>query len=278
VEVVTSISSLRARLKRESSIGFVPTMGNLHEGHLSLVRIAQQKADCAVVSIFVNRLQFAPTEDFDQYPRTLADDCVLLENQGVRFAFVPDEIELFPVKQEFLVMPPPVADTLEGEFRPGFFQGVSTMVLKLFNIVQPQVAVFGKKDYQQLILMRELGKQFNLPLEIAAGETARAPDGLALSSRNRYLTREERAEATRLYQVLSHIKQQMETGANMHHELEGNAEQTLRNHGWDVDYVTVRQRDTLAQVHRSDRNLVVLGAARLGKTRLIDNIEIPIRD
>ena len=278
MEVVTDISSLRQRLKHESSIGFVPTMGNLHAGHLSLVRIAQQKADCSVVSIFVNRLQFGPGEDFDRYPRTLVDDCTLLENKGVRFVFVPVETELYPVRQEFLLMTPPMADTLEGEFRHGFFLGVSTVVLKLLNIVQPQVVVFGKKDYQQLVLMRELVKQLNLPVEVASGETARAPDGLALSSRNSYLKPEERVEATRLYQVLSRIKQQMESGATNPRELEENAKQNLRDHGWKADYIAICHRDTLAQGGAGDRNLIVLGAARLGKTRLIDNLEISISD
>ena len=251
-------------------------MGNLHAGHLSLVRIAQQKTDCSVVSIFVNRLQFGPGEDFDRYPRTLVDDCTLLENKGVRFVFVPVETELYPVRQEFLLMTPPMADTLEGEFRHGFFLGVSTVVLKLLNIVQPQVVVFGKKDYQQLVLMRELVKLLNLPVEVASGETARAPDSLALSSRNSYLKPEERVEATRLYQVLSCIKQQMESGATNPRKLEENAKQNLQDHGWEADYIAIRHRDTLAQNDAGDRNLIVLGAARLGKTRLIDNLEISI--
>ncbi|HET7062297.1 MAG TPA: pantoate--beta-alanine ligase [Nitrosospira sp.] len=274
MEVITDIASLRQRLKYEPSIAFVPTMGNLHAGHLSLVRTARQKAQCAVVSVFVNRLQFGPKEDFGRYPRTLAEDCALLENEGVDVVFAPGETELYPVAQEFQVLTPPMADTLEGAFRPGFFQGVSTVVLKLLNIVQPAVVVFGKKDYQQLVLMRQLVREFNLPLEIVAGETERAADGLALSSRNSYLTLEERAEATRLYQVLSHIKQQMESGAGNPRELEADAKQNLQDHGWQVDYVTICDRCTLARAGARDGNLVVLGAARLGKTRLIDNLEI----
>jgi pantoate--beta-alanine ligase len=277
LEIITDIASLRARLKHEFSIGFVPTMGNLHEGHLSLVRAAQQKAHRAVVSIFVNRLQFAPKEDFEQYPRTLADDCKLLENQRVDIAFVPTEESLYPVKQTFILNPPPIADTLEGQFRPGFFRGVSTVVLKLFNIVQPQVAVFGKKDYQQLHIIRELVQQLNLPVEIVAEDTVRASDNLALSSRNRYLTDEERIEATRLYQVLSRVKQRVEVGDSNFHELEENAKEVLRAHGWKVDYVAVRHRDTLAPASECDRNMVVLGAARLGKTRLIDNLEMEVK-
>lgn len=277
MEIITDISALRLRLQRESAIAFVPTMGNLHEGHLSLVRLAQQKADCVVASIFVNRLQFAPAEDFDQYPRTLADDCKLLENQGVNVVFAPDEKDIYPVPQEFLLEPPPLANTLEGEFRPGFFRGVMTVVLKLFNIVQPQVAVFGKKDYQQLQLVRAMVRQLNLPLEIIAGETARAPDGLALSSRNRYLSGEERTEAVRLYRALSDIKQAVEAGDGNFQQLCKNARENLASYGWEVDYIALQQRDILAPARADDSNLVALAAARLGKTRLIDNLEVSAR-
>jgi pantoate--beta-alanine ligase len=277
VEIITDIPALRARLKRESAIAFVPTMGNLHEGHLSLVRLARQKADCVVASIFVNRLQFLPTEDFAQYPRTLADDCKLLRDQGVNVVFAPDERDIYPVPQEFLLEPPPLANMLEGEFRPGFFRGVMTVVLKLFNIVQPQVVVFGKKDYQQLQLVRAMVQQLNLPLEIIAGETARASDGLALSSRNRYLSSEERAEAARLHQVLSEMKQTVAAGNRNFLQLCKNARENLAGHGWEVDYIALQQRDTLAPAGADDLDLVVLAAARLGKTRLIDNLEISAR-
>lgn len=276
MEIITDISSLRTRLKCESSIAFVPTMGGLHEGHLSLIRIAQQKAECVVASIFVNRLQFAPTEDFDQYPRTLADDCEQLESQHVDVVFAPGEKSLYPVRQEFMLEPPPIANMLEGEFRPGFFRGVATVVLKLFNIVQPHVAVFGKKDYQQLHIMRELVRQFNLPLEIIGGEIVRASDNLALSSRNRYLSNEERAEAVRLYRVLSQIKREIENGNRNFHALQQSAAENLRSHGWKVDYIAVRQRDTLVPARKEDENMVVLGAAWLGKTRLIDNLEVSL--
>ena len=276
MEIITDVSPLHTRLKCEPYVVFVPTMGNLHEGHLSLIRIAKQKAGCLVVSIFVNRLQFEQTEEFDQYPRTLADDCKLLENYGVDVLFVPDEKSIYPVRQEFLLEPLPVANTLEGKFRPGFFSGVVTLVLKLFNLVHPQVAIFGKKDYQQLYIMREMVRQLNLSIEIDAGETVRAPDGLALSSRNRYLSDEERAEAAHLYRVLLKIKQEAETGNRNFQELQENARETLVNHGWIVDYVVLRQRDTLVPVQANDRNLIVLGAARLGITRLIDNLEMSI--
>lgn len=276
MEIITEIPSLRRRLQRESSIAFVPTMGGLHEGHLSLIRIAQRNAECVVASIFVNRLQFAPTEDFDRYPRTLADDCELLENLGTDVVFSPDEKSLYPVRQEFVLEPPPVANTLEGEFRPGFFRGVATVVLKLFNIVQPQVAVFGKKDYQQLHIVRELVRQFNLPLEIIAGETMRTSDNLALSSRNRYLSNEERTEAVRLYQVLSQIKREIENGNRNSHALQQNAKEELDTHGWKTDYIAVLQRDTLVPAQENDADRVILGAARLGQTRLIDSLEVSI--
>lgn len=274
MDIITDISPLRARLRRESSIAFVPTMGGLHEGHLSLIHIARQHQECVVASIFVNRLQFAPTEDFDQYPRTLEQDCALLEEQGVHVVFAPEERTLYPAPQEFTVEPSPIANMLEGKYRPGFFRGVATVVLKLFNIVQPQTAVLGKKDYQQLHILRELVRQFNLPIEIVAGETVRAPDNLALSSRNRYLSAEERTEATRLYQVLSQVKREMEAGNRNFAGLEESAMKTLASRGWNADYVSICERDTLAPAQPGDGNIVVLGAARLGKTRLIDNLEI----
>ncbi len=274
MEIITDISSLRARLKSESSIAFVPTMGGLHEGHMSLVRLAQQKSNCVVVSIFINRLQFAPTDDFDRYPRVLANDCEQLRNQNTDVVFAPDDNGLYPVRQEFMLEPPPVAEILEGEFRPGFFRGVATVVLKLFNIVQPQVAMFGKKDYQQLHIMRELVRQFNLPIEIIAGETMRTPDNLALSSRNCYLSEKELVEAVRLYRALSQIRYEIEGGNRNFHALEENAKEDLHNRGWKVDYIAVQQRDTLVPAHEDDENWVILGAAWLGKTRLIDNLEV----
>ncbi len=277
MDIIADVPSLRARLRRELSIAFVPTMGNLHAGHLSLVQTAQQKADCVVTSIFVNRLQFAQSEDFTQYPRTLAEDCKLLERQGVDVVFTPAEKDIYPVRQEFLLELPTVANILEGEFRPGFFRGALTVVLKLLNIVQPQMAVFGKKDYQQLQLVREMVRQLNLPLEIAAGETVRAPDGLALSSRNCYLSEKERAEAVRLYQTLSRIKQEIEAGNQNFQELRVSAQENLTSHGWQVDYIALQQHDTLAPVQANDQNLVVLAAARLKKTRLLDNLEVSVK-
>ena len=274
MEIITDITSLRIRLKSEHYVVFVPTMGNLHEGHLSLIQIAKQKSGCLVASIFVNRLQFGQTSDFDQYPRTLTDDFKLLENYGVDVVFAPTEKDIYPVRQEFLIEPPPLANILEGEFRPGFFRGVATLVLKLFNLVQPQLAIFGKKDYQQLCIMREMVRQLNLSIEIDVGETVRTSDGLALSSRNLYLNSEERAEAARLFQVLSKIKQEIETGNRNFKKLQDTARETLVSRGWNVDYIALRQSDTLAPVQVNDRDLIVLGAAKLGTTRLIDNLEI----
>jgi len=274
VEIITEIPSLRLRLKSEHYVVFVPTMGNLHEGHLSLIQIAKQKSGCLVSSIFVNRLQFGQTSDFDQYPRTLKEDLKSLEKNGVDVVFAPTEEDIYPVHQEFIIEPPPLANILEGEFRPGFFSGVATLVLKLFNLVQPQLAIFGKKDYQQLCIMREMTRQLNLSIEIGEGETVRASDGLALSSRNRFLNKEERAEAVCLFQVLSKIKLEIETGNKNFEKLQSYAREILISRGWDVDYIALRKRNTLAPAQVNNGALVVLGAAKLGETRLIDNLEI----
>ncbi|AKH37842.1 MULTISPECIES: pantoate--beta-alanine ligase [Nitrosomonas] len=276
MEIITDIASLRTRLKRESSIALVPTMGNLHQGHLSLVQLAQQHAGCTVVSIFVNRLQFAPHEDFDRYPRTQTTDCHLLEQLGVEIVFLPDEKELYPVPQEFQLLLPAVADTLEGQFRPGFFRGVAIIVLKLFNIVQPHIAIFGKKDYQQLHLMQKMGQQLNLPIEIMAGETVRAEDGLALSSRNSYLSESQRQQASHLFRTLFHVKQKIEQGDHNLRLLEERAKCELAKQGWKVDYIALQQRKTLLPANTSDTDLVILGAGWLGQTRLIDNLEIAL--
>ncbi len=278
MEVVSTIDALRARLGGERKIAFVPTMGNLHEGHLALMKLAHKHAPCVVVSIFVNRLQFGPNEDFAQYPRTLEEDCAKLKSCRVDIAFTPDENVLYPVPQQVMVDLPPVANELCGKFRPGHFRGVATAVLKLFNIVQPQTAVFGKKDYQQLFIIREMVHELNLPIEIIAAETERASDGLALSSRNAYLTAAERLEATRLYHTLVYIKECIEAGERDFGGLQEKAEKTLDSNGWRVDYVAVRKSSTLEPAQADDKGLVVLGAAWLGKTRLIDNLEVCITD
>jgi pantoate--beta-alanine ligase len=274
MQVISSVSELRQRLRDETSIAFVPTMGNLHEGHLDLVRIAREHGSCVVVSIFVNSLQFGAGEDFGQYPRTLQADCGKLEGLA-DVVFAPDERELYPVPQRVTVEPP-LEHELCGAFRPGHFRGVATVVAKLFNIVQPQAAVFGKKDYQQLFVIRQLATQLNFPVEIIGGETVRAPDGLALSSRNQYLGAAERTEAAFLYQTLVGMRQAVLDGAKDFAGLEGQATQALVARGWRVDYVAVRAQATLAPPESGEHNLVILAAAHLGQARLIDNVEVCI--
>lgn len=274
MKIFDDITALRDNLRSKQPIVFVPTMGNLHAGHLALIKQAKQLADHVVVSIFVNRLQFLPHEDFDRYPRTFENDCKLLTGLNVNTLFAPNEKILFPTRQEFLLALPPVADTLEGEFRPGFFRGVATIVLKLFNIIKPNLAVFGKKDYQQLHIVREMVQQLNLPIEIVAGETVRAPDGLALSSRNQYLNSTQREEACNLYQTLLQIKHEIISGRRDYPVLQETATKTLVKRGWKVDYIRIQKRSSLTPAHIDDTDLVILGAAWLDKTRLIDNLEI----
>ena len=272
----SSIADLRAALKSRGRIVFVPTMGNLHDGHISLMQQARGLGDTVVASIFVNRLQFGPNEDFDQYPRTFQDDCARLVAAGVDVLFAPDESELYPEPQEYQLDPPDIQNQLEGEFRPGHFRGVATVVLKLFNIVQPQVAVFGKKDYQQLMLLRNMTRQLALPIDIVGGETVRADDGLALSSRNGYLTPAERAEAPRLSRVLAKISADIKAGARDFSSLEKGASDELDSHGWRCNYIAIRRQSDLKMPLADEKNLVVLAAARLGKPRLLDNLEIAL--
>ena len=273
MQIISTTQELRDRLKQEPSIAFVPTMGNLHQGHLALVRQAREHGRCVVASIFVNPLQFGPSEDFSSYPRTFEQDCEKLAGLA-DVVFAPTVADLYPEPQQVFIEPPPVARELCGEFRPGHFRGVATVVLKLFNIVQPQAAVFGKKDYQQLHVIRALVRQLNLPLEVVAGETLRAGDNLALSSRNGYLSAEERAEAVRLYRNLAFIRESIIGNSRDFSALECGAIADLEAHGWRVDYVSVRAADSLAPAQAGELNLVVLAAAWLGKTRLIDNLEI----
>ncbi|MHB1299401.1 MAG: pantoate--beta-alanine ligase [Burkholderiales bacterium] len=273
MEVLRTISALRERLKGETGIAFVPTMGNLHQGHLELMRIAREHAGCVVASLFVNRLQFGQGEDFDRYPRTFNEDCEKLGKAGVDVLFAPEESELYPVLQEVTLNLPPIAEELCGASRPGHFRGMATVVLKLFNIVRPDYAVFGKKDCQQLHLVRKMISQLDLPISIVAGETVREADGLAMSSRNRYLTAAERLEATRLHYNLEKVKLALVAGERDFRRLESEARQDLANRGWKVDYLEVREAESLEKPGSSDKKLVVLGAAWLGKTRLIDNLE-----
>ena len=272
MRLIHSVTELRARLAQESSIAFVPTMGNLHEGHIELVRIARERGTCVVVSIFVNPLQFGPNEDFDKYPRTLEADCAKL--QGLAdVVFAPSVDEMYPEQQTLFVEPPPIASELCGGFRPGHFRGMATVVLKLLNLVQPQVAIFGKKDYQQLAIIRQMVAQFNLPITIVGAETARATDGLALSSRNQYLSPEERTGAPFLYLTLQGVAASLRAG-RAPAEAEQLAVEALAKHGWVVEYVSVRNQHGLGKPAASERQLVVLAAARLGRTRLIDNLEV----
>ncbi|MBI3712950.1 MAG: pantoate--beta-alanine ligase [Burkholderiales bacterium] len=279
MKIISSIEELRDQLRGQLRTAFVPTMGNLHEGHLSLMRLARRHGDPVVASIFVNRLQFGPNEDFDKYPRTFQADVEKLEKEGVYVLFAPTEKDLYPEPQAYRVQPPnDLGDILEGEFRPGFFNGVSTVVLKLFSCVQPRVAVFGKKDYQQLMIIRNMAKQFALPTEIVAAETWRAEDGLALSSRNGYLSEAERAEAPILYQTLQQVAEQVRSGRQDMKAIEQQAMDSLSARQWQPDYVSIRKRVNLQAPTAEDLDnkaeLVVLTAAKLGGTRLIDNLEI----
>ncbi|SDH56714.1 pantoate--beta-alanine ligase [Janthinobacterium sp. YR213] len=279
MKIISDIEELRDQLSGQLRTAFVPTMGNLHEGHLSLMRLARKHGDPVVASIFVNRLQFGPNEDFEKYPRTMAADIAKLEKEGVYVLFAPTEKELYPEPQEYRVRPPDdLGNTLEGEFRPGFFEGVCTVVTKLFSCVGPRVAVFGKKDYQQLMIIRNMARQFALPTEIIAAETYRADDGLALSSRNMYLSESERAEAPELFKGLNFVAEEVRKGNLAVAELEQASMQLLNSRGWKSDYIAVRKRANLQAPNATElaagEPLVVLAAAKLGQTRLIDNLEI----
>ncbi|WP_158937399.1 pantoate--beta-alanine ligase [Burkholderia sp. S171] len=277
MKIVRTVHELRDQLRGQNRTAFIPTMGSLHEGHLSLMRLARQHGDPVVASIFVNRLQFGPNEDFDKYPRTLEADIDKLPNEGVYVLFAPTERDLYPEPQEYRVHPPHgLGDILEGEFRPGFFQGVCTVVMKLMSCVQPRVAVFGKKDYQQLMIVRSMCHQFALPTDIIAAETVRDTDGLALSSRNRFLQTAERAEAPKLAAELNRVRDAVLAGERDFAKLEETAKAALAARGWQPDYVAVRKRQNLLPPAAQDNDspLVVLAAAKLGATRLINNLEI----
>ncbi|MBT8546371.1 pantoate--beta-alanine ligase [Polynucleobacter paneuropaeus] len=283
MKIISDIGELRDQLRGQNRASFVPTMGNLHEGHLSLMRLARQHGDPVVASIFVNRLQFGPNEDFDSYPRTMQADIEKLEKEGVYVLFAPTEKDLYPQPQEYRVEPPnQLGNILEGEFRPGFFQGVCTVVLKLFSCVQPKVAVFGKKDYQQLMIIRQMAKQFALPVDIVPAETIRAEDGLALSSRNTYLSIDERREAPELQKLLQQVREQViglkQQSPEELKKIEAGALETLTKRGWRPDYIAIRLQSDLATPSNTAldarESLVILTAAKLGKTRLIDNLEI----
>ena len=282
MKIVHHIEELRQTLAPFQRPAFVPTMGNLHAGHIALVEQARPLGDVTVASIFVNRLQFLPHEDFDSYPRTWEADCAQLKAAGCHVLFAPREADLYPVPQTFKVQPDPaLADMLEGHFRPGFFTGVCTVVMKLFSAVfagrAHGVAVFGRKDYQQLMVIRQMVQQFALPIDIVAGDTRRADDGLALSSRNGYLDAVQRQEAVALSRALRALAEQAQAAgpalASQLPTLEAAALEALARRGWQPDYLTVRRRSDLQVPQAGDTALVALAAARLGSTRLIDNLE-----
>lgn len=282
MQLFHTLRELRAFLdsRADQRVGFVPTMGNLHAGHCQLVTLAKSHADLVVVSIFVNPLQFGANEDFGSYPRTLQSDCEKLQSIGTDVVFAPAVEEMYPdfdgrdLHQQIVIQPPPLADDLCGASRPGHFAGVATVVAKLFNMVKPQVAVFGKKDYQQLMVIRALVRQLNFDIEIIAGDTVREPSGLAMSSRNGYLTAAEKSQASQLQQQLLSMKNALLGGRRDYAELCEQASLQLKQQGWQVDYVEIRRQHALTLPNAQTRDWVILAAARLGKTRLIDNCEV----
>lgn len=279
MQLVKTVSDLRGALSAQAATAFVPTMGNLHAGHVSLIELAKQHGHPVVASLFVNPLQFGASEDFARYPRTLDTDCEKLAAAGCDLVFVPEVAELYPVPQTFSVQPPAsFTDDLCGAFRPGHFSGVATVVMKLFHLVQPREAVFGRKDFQQLQMIRELVRQFNLPIEIIGGETLRENDGLAMSSRNGFLSASERIQAVGLYRQLHAMVETITQDDRDYERLVIRAKKYLKMAGWYVDYIEVRDARNLQAPRADTTRIVVLGAAWLGKTRLIDNLEYELSD
>ena len=284
MQIIHTASALRQALKSQTNIAFVPTMGNLHAGHIHLVEIAKQHGQCVVVSIFVNPLQFGANEDLATYPRTLEADCDKLKTAGATIVFAPTVEEMYPdfdgntLNQTMTITAPPIANELCGASRPGHFSGVATIVMKLFNMVMPQVAIFGQKDFQQLFIIKQLVRQFNLPIKAIGVDTVREANGLAMSSRNGYLSVEQHHQASQLNQALQHIVTQIKNNTQQNHivnfhQLENEAIASLKTQGWIVDYVSIKSALTLSDASSTDSHLVVLAAAKLGNTRLIDNIE-----
>jgi pantoate--beta-alanine ligase len=273
MQIIETVAALRdaLHLAHSQNRAFVPTMGNLHAGHLHLVALAKQQAKLVIVSIFVNPLQFGAQEDLANYPRTLAADIAKLQAAGVDIVFTPTVAEMYPSVQTMTVHPSAMANRLCGASRTGHFVGVATVVLKLFNMVQPQIAVFGQKDFQQAAIIKDMVQQFNLPIHIISGNTMREADGLAMSSRNAYLTAAERAEAPRLQKVLAEIATQIKQNAGDYSALQARAASQLKEHGWRVDYVEICAAHSLLPAQIDDRDLVIVAAAKLGNTRLIDN-------
>jgi pantoate--beta-alanine ligase len=273
MRIVRTVRELRSATADRGRVGFVATMGNLHEGHAQLARVGRQGCDLLVGSIFVNRLQFGGGEDFTTYPRTFDEDSRLFEAEGVDVLFAPDDAELYPEPQSFFIEPPPISNELCGVFRPGHFRGVATVVMKLFQCVRPDVSWFGKKDYQQWMIIRQMVRQFAMPVEVVGVETVRAADGVALSSRNGYLDAAQRVEAAQLVRALERIRDALRAGRTDVAALCDAEKRHLDARGWHTDYFEVRRQMDLAPATRADRDLVVLGASRLGRARLIDNLE-----
>ncbi|MDH2918224.1 MAG: pantoate--beta-alanine ligase [Sideroxydans sp.] len=273
MKIIHSVIELREFLARQARITFVPTMGNLHQGHLALMRQARQHGACVVASVFVNPLQFGPNEDFERYPRTLQADCELMQGL-VDVVFAPSVSEMYPLPQSVFIEPPAIANELCGAARPGHFRGMATVVLKLLNIVQPHVALFGKKDYQQLHIIRQMVAQLNLAVQIVGGETVRAADGLALSSRNQYLDEVQRRIAPQLRQVLLNLRDDLLQGEQNFSQLSAHAIQQLSAQGWQVEYVSLRKQADLSVMNALVNDGVIVAAAKLGSTRLLDNIEV----
>jgi len=282
MQIIKTITELRSSLRSQDNVAFVPTMGNLHAGHIQLVEVAKQHADYVVVSIFVNPLQFGPTEDLASYPRTLQADCEKLKAAGASIVFTPTVEEMYAdfdgknLNQTMTITPPPIANELCGATRPGHFSGVATVVMKLFNMVQPSVAIFGQKDFQQLFIIKHMVKQFNLPINIIGVDIVREPSGLAMSSRNGYLTEAQRTSASKLNSVLQSIVNSIKSGSKNYSELEQQAKSALNSQGWMTDYISIRSSESLLPALTTDQKLVVLGAANLGNTRLIDNLVFSI--
>lgn len=278
MQQVTQIKEVRERLaavrQEGKTIALVPTMGNLHDGHLSLVQQAQERADYIVVTIFVNPTQFVEGEDFDSYPRTLGSDLNQLKNRSVDLVFIPDADEIYPKGNDALAeVTVPALDSIYcGEYRPGHFKGVATIVTKLFNIVQPNTAIFGSKDYQQLLVIRSLVKSLNLPIEIVSAAIMREDDGLAMSSRNQYLTQKERKTAALLYEKLKKVVEKVVKGSKNYEKLEKEAVSDLKSAGFRPEYLKICDSESL--LAPKDGKLVIIAAAWLGKTRLIDNVAV----
>jgi pantoate--beta-alanine ligase len=278
MHVIHTQKELVETLKKLTNIAFVPTMGNLHDGHLKLIEEALKKTKYVVVSIFINPLQFNSKDDFKNYPRTLDEDLLMLQKLDVPFVFVPSKEDIIDSSQTIEIHLSDIANDLCGRFRPGHFNGVATIVCKLFNLIQPELAFFGKKDFQQLFLIKELVKQLNYPIHIIAIDTVRHKDGLAKSSRNNLLSKEDRKKAPQLFELMNAMKEKVMQKKLSFKEIESDAERLLNDSGWIVDYLAIRSAQSLKTPVHNEKQMVILGAATLGSVRLIDNIEFCIQD